>query len=152
MEKYVLKNEDGTQSITTTLNDSEIAIGVWKIKSVKHSFIASLVSNLKYVGNPSFEDIYRRNQTYLMTIAINNILRKKRFKIVKDKLYLSILKHIQSVGNSKEYVTIHSILKHFSTTSTPIHKKVLLDMVKDDLISKSYHKVKIKKKGFEYLD
>lgn len=50
MEKYVLKNEDGTQSITTTLNDSEIAIGVWKIKSVKHSFIASLVSNINYVG------------------------------------------------------------------------------------------------------
>ena len=152
MEKYVLKNEDGTQSITTTLNDSEIAIGVWKIKSIKHSFMTCLVSHLKYNGNPSFIDVYKRNQAYLLTIAINNILRKKRIKIVKDKLYLSILKHIQSIGNSKEYVTIASILKHFETTSTPIDKQVLLDMVKDDLLSKSYHKVKIKKKGFEYLD
>jgi len=152
MEMYVSKNSDGTQLVSSTLNGLENTIGVWKLKSFKYDFIYSIISKCEYKGNPSLEKVYKRNQAYLYTIALNNILRKKRIKVVKDELYISIIKHIQSTSNSKEYVTIPSILKHFETTSTPIQKQVLLDMVKDNLLHKSYHKVQLKKKGFEYLD
>jgi hypothetical protein len=152
MEMYVLKNEDGTQSVSKELNDSDKMIGLWKVKSVKYKFIHSIVSQLKYKGNPSFEELYKRNQAYLFTNALNNILRKKRIKIVKDELYIAIIKHLKSISNTNDYVTMASIVKHFATINTPIHKQVLLDMVKLDLLSKSYHKVRIKNKGFEYLD
>ncbi len=149
---YVSKNSDGTQLVSSTLNGSENTIGVWKLKSFKYDFVYSIVSKCEYKGNPSLEQVYKRNQAYLYTIALNNILRKKRIKVVKDELYKSIIKHIQSNSNLNEYVTIPSILKHFETTSTPIQKQVLLDMVKADLLHKSYHKVQLKKKGIEYLD
>jgi hypothetical protein len=152
MEMYVSKNSDGTQLVSSTLNGSENTIGVWKLKSFKYDFVYSIVSKCEYKGNPSLEQVYKRNQAYLYTIALNNILRKKRIKVVKDELYKSIIKHIQSNSNLNEYVTIPSILKHFETTSTPIQKQVLLDMVKADLLHKSYHKVQLKKKGIEYLD
>jgi hypothetical protein len=152
MQMYVSKNADGTQLVSSTLNGSENTIGVWKLKSFKYDFVYSIVSKCEYKGNPSLEQIHKRNQAYLYTWALNNMLRKKRIKVVKDELYKLIIKHIQSSSNFNEYVTIPSILKHFQNSSTPIQKQVLLDMVKDDLLSKSYHKVKIKKKGFEYLD
>lgn len=152
MEMYVLKNEDGTQSVSKELNDSDKMIGLWKVKSVKYKFIHSIVSELKYEGNPSLEEIVKRNQAYLFTFALNNILRKRRIKIVKDELYISIIKHIESISNTNEYVTMASILKHFQQTDNPIQKQVLLDMVKLDFLSKSYHKVRIKKKGFEYIN
>ena len=149
---YVSKNEDGTQLVSSTLNGSENTIGVWKLKSFKYDFVYSIVSKYEYKGNPSLEQIYKRNQAHLYTFALNNMLRKKRMKVIKDELYKSIIKHIQSNSNLNEYVTIPSILKHFETTSTPIQKQVLLDMVKADLLHKSYHKVQLKKKGIEYLD
>jgi hypothetical protein len=152
MEMYVSKNEDGTQLVSSTLNGSENTIGVWKLKSFKYDFVYSIVSKYEYKGNPSLEQIYKRNQAHLYTFALNNMLRKKRMKVIKDELYKSIIKHIQSNSNLNEYVTIPSILKHFETTSTPIQKQVLLDMVKANLLHKSYHKVQLKKKGFEYLD
>jgi hypothetical protein len=152
MEMYVSKNEDGTQLVSSTLNGSENTIGVWKLKSFKYDFVYSIVSKYEYKGNPSLEQIYKRNQAHLYTFALNNMLRKKRMKVIKDELYKSIIKHIQSNSNLNEYVTIPSILKHFETTSTPIQKQVLLDMVKADLLHKSYHKVQLKKKGIEYLD
>ena len=149
---YVSKNSDGTQLVSSTLNGSENTIGVWKLKSFKYDFVYSIVSKYEYKGNPSLEQIYKRNQAHLYTFALNNMLRKKRMKVIKDELYKSIIKHIQSNSNLNEYVTIPSILKHFETTSTPIQKQVLLDMVKADLLHKSYHKVQLKKKGIEYLD
>jgi hypothetical protein len=152
MEMYVSKNSDGTQLVSSTLNGSENTIGVWKLKSFKYDFVYSIVSKYEYKGNPSLEQIYKRNQAHLYTFALNNMLRKKRMKVIKDELYKSIIKHIQSNSNLNEYVTIPSILKHFETTSTPIQKQVLLDMVKADLLHKSYHKVQLKKKGIEYLD
>lgn len=149
---YVLKNEDGTQSVSKELNDSCKTIGLWKVKYVNYKFIHSIVSELKFVGNPSFEEIVKRNQAYLFTVFLNNILHKRRIKIVKDELYISIIKHIESISNTKEYVTIASILKHFQQTDNAIKKQVLLDMVKLDLLTKSYHKVRITKNGFEYIN
>jgi len=152
MELFLLKNEDGTQSVSIKLNDSKNNIGVWKIKSFKYDFIHSIVSKYKYTGNLGLEEIYKRNLAYRYTIAINHLLRNRPIKIVKNELYISIIKYIKSISNFTEYVTIDSILKHFEATSTPIQKQVLTDMVKARLLFKSYHKVRIIKKGFEYID
>ena len=159
MEMYILKNEDGTQSVSKTKNKSSNLVGLWKLKSIKFEFVHNIISefetytasttaskeNLSFISN----DI--NYKTYIFTSTFNNYIRKKQLKIENEKNYLPILNYIKSISNKNDYVTIPSILKHFDTINTPIHKQVLLDMVKLDFLNKSYHKVKITKKGFEYI-
>ena len=150
MEMYVLKNEDGTQSVSKTKNKLDNLVGLWKLKSVKFEFIHNIISEFK--GNISFISKDIDYQAYVITFMFNNIIRKNQLKIENDKNYLPVLNYIKSISNKNDYVTIPSILKHFEQTDNPIQKQVLLDMVKLDFLSKSYHKVRIKKKGFEYIN
>jgi hypothetical protein len=157
MEMYVLKNEDGTQSVSEIKDISDNVVGLWKLKSVKYKFFYNILlpkydeNELKNYENKPFEFTKIGSQTYNLTCIFNMILRKKRLKIEEYKKYLPILNYIKLIAKKNDYVTIHSLLKHFNTTSTPIDKQVLLDMIKLKLISKSYHKVKITKIGFEYI-
>jgi hypothetical protein len=157
MEMYVLKNEDGTQSVSEIKNISDNVVGLWKLKSVKYKFFYNIIlpkydeNELKNDENKPFEFTKIGSKTYNLTCIFNTILRKKRLKIENNKNYLFILNYLKLIAKKNDYVTTHSLLKHFNTTSTPIDKQVLLDMVKLSLISKSYHKVKVTKKGFEYI-
>ena len=152
MQVYILRNEDGTQSVSRKLNDLDKIIGLWKVKSVKYQFIQSIVSELKYEGNPSLEEIVKRKQAYLFTFALNNILRKSRVNMSKDRLYIAIIKQMASMDKKNNYITIPSIIKHFEQTNTPIDRQILLDMVQSKLLYKSYHKVMIIKKGFDLIN
>ena len=149
MEMYVLKNEDGTQSVSKTKNKLDNLVGLWKLKSVKFEFIHKIISEFK--GNISFISKDIDYQAYVITFMFNNIIRKNQLKIENDKNYLPVLNYIKSISNKNDYVTIPSILKHFDTINTPIDRQVLLDMVKLDILNKSYHKIKITNKGLKYI-
>lgn len=121
------------------------------LKSIKSKFVKDLVDKIEYKGNPYFEQTYKANQTYIFVTAFNNLIKKSKIKVVKNKLYGAIINYMASLNRTNDSITIASIVKHFENTDTPINKQVLLDMVKDRLLYKSYHKVCIGKKGFEYL-
>jgi hypothetical protein len=155
MEVYVLRNEDGTQSFSKEINDSDTIVGVWKLKSINYNFIYSLTSKIEYNGNPQFKERKQSQLAFFLTYYYNCYKRRNRKnlfeEVVKNKKYLSVIKHIASMSRLNDYISIQSILKHFEQTDTPIDKQVLLDMVKEKLLNKSYHKVNINKNGFEYL-
>ena len=151
MALYVLKNEHGTQSVSKQVNDSDKIVGVWKLKTVNSKFIRELVSEIEYKGDTRFEKSYKLHLTYSLVDALNNILKKTNVKKAQDKLYGAVINYMKSVSRVNDSISIASILKNFEQTDTPIDKQVLLDMVKDRLLYKSYQKVCISKKGFGYV-
>jgi len=148
---YILKNEGGTQLVSKELDDLDKIIGVWKLKYVKSKFIDSLTEGIEQ-KNTSIVNQKIVPLSFVITWSINTRKKKSLYlEIVQQKTYLSVIEYIASISLRNDYITIHSILKHFKQTKTPIDKQVLLDMVNKKLLNKYYHRVQIRKQVFEYI-
>jgi hypothetical protein len=165
MQKYVLKNQNGSQSLSESTKESDNILGLWKLKNVKYSSIYDIVSKMKiekpsknfqFISPVSYHSLLALN----LTCAINNLIRKKRLEMSFRENYLIVLDYIEREKTKKcgrysyltgEYVTIKSLLENFENINKSIDKQLILDMIKKDLLSKYYHKVRITRKGYEYI-
>lgn len=136
-------------------NELNNVIGTWKLKSVKYSYIYSIVSKIKFQNSSSVFNRYKEYHlisiSLSLTLSINKILQKQKLEIANKKKYLIVLNYIKSEYVNRGYVKIPEVLKHFSSIDNIIDRQVILDMVNIKLLSKSYHKIYITKKGFEYM-
>lgn len=158
MQKYVLKNENGSQSFSESKKESDSIIGLWKLKKVKYNFIYDIVSKMKFEKqSKNFQLIspmtYHSHIALNLTYAINNLIRKERLEMSFRENYLMVLNYIDREKNKiyDRYVSIKSLLKNFENINNSIDKQLILDMIKKDLLSKYYHKVRITRKGYEYI-
>jgi len=152
MEMYLVKNEDGTQSVSTKKNDLDNIIGTWRLKHIKYDFIDKIVSEQKFKSNHPFRKINVETQMSLISTAIAFFIASKRQKIRQDKIYFSVLSYLSSMSKTNDYITIDSVLKHFKKIDKSIDKQEIINMVKKKLICKYYHRVRITKNGFKYLE
>ena len=123
-------------------------IGKWNMKYIKHTYLLESFKSIKFDNN-LFMDEMRRD---FMARAIANYINKE---LPKLKLYRLVIEFIKSeityrYPNNKS-ISIQSIEKHFSQTNNPINRDLIINMCSERYLSKSYHKVEIRKKGFELI-